>query len=412
MGGRGSLQRRARPLAPAVRRRAPAAQRDRRAAHRACAAARDRRHRDPHEEDAGLQHALPAGLRPRRYRDAERRRECAAQRRDLAPGDRPRGVRGARVGVAARVRRQDPEPVPPHGRIARLPADAIHDGRRLHPRGDAVLRPSLPPRLDLPRQPDHQLVPAPRDVPVGSRAGAPGRGRHAHDDPVSARGRRRVHRDRDCAAGDDSRGRRRGRASGRRALSPSDRPRGDRAVGRAPRPGDRRRAGRARVRHRRAEDHAGARPDRLRDRTRSRAAGAELHRPGRPRHGRRARGALAEGGRRTHRGLGQGTRPARAARALPAQRRRLRALQDPHRAADLAAVVVRDGRDQAACARRPAGAPDRLPPREPAPLRDRLAGECARLEHLAADLVGASDPGVVLPRRPSDRRRVRAGGLR
>ena len=76
-----------------------------------------------HEADAGLQHALPARLRPRRHLDAERGREAArccegTSRQELG---RER-VRGARLGVAARVRRQDPRPVPADGRVARLPA--------------------------------------------------------------------------------------------------------------------------------------------------------------------------------------------------------------------------------------------------------------------------------------------------
>ena len=87
---------------------------------------------------------------------------------------------------------------------------------------------------------------------------------------------------------------------------------------------------------------------------------------------------------------------------------RLRALRVAHRAADLAAVVVLDGGDQAAGARGAARAQRRLPPGEPAPLRDRLARERARLEHLAADLVGPSDPRVVLPGRPHHRRRRRS----
>ena len=61
----------------------------------------------------------------------------------VAPGSRPRGVRGARLGVAARVRRQDHDPVPAHRRVDGLPARALHDGRRLRPRGDALLRPPL-----------------------------------------------------------------------------------------------------------------------------------------------------------------------------------------------------------------------------------------------------------------------------
>ena len=69
----------------------------------------------------------------------------------------------------------------------------------------------------------------------------------------------------------------------------------------------------------------------------------------------------------------------------------------------LAAVVVLDGRDQAAPARGAAQRRDPLPPGEPAPLRDRLARERAGLVHLAPDLVGPPDPGVVLPGRPRDR---------
>ena len=240
-----ALQRRARSDADAVRRLPPAAQRDRPPAHRPRAQPLRRRLAHPLEADAGLQHALPARLRPCRHLDPERGRACADRRGHVAPGDRPRRVRGARLGLAARVRRQDPRRLPPHRRVARLPPLAVHDGRRLHPRGDAVLRAPLPARLDLPREPHHQLVPVPRDVALRPRARARGRRRHALDDPLSAGGRRRLHPDRDRASRDDPR-RRRGRgASRRRAVQASDRPRGDRAVDREPRAGDRRRARRA-----------------------------------------------------------------------------------------------------------------------------------------------------------------------
>ena len=167
-----------------------------------------------------------------------------------------------------------------------------------------------------------------------------------------------------------------------------------------------------RLRHRRAEDHARPRPDRLPDRPRPRPARAELHRPRRPRHRRRARGADAEGGRGEDPRLVQGARPPREARALPPQRRVLRALPLAHRAADLAAVVVLDGGDQAAAARGAACARGALPPGEPAPLRDRLARERAGLVHLAADLVGPSAAGLVLPGRPHHRRGDRAERVR
>ena len=46
----------------------------------------------------------------------------------------------------------------------------VHDGRRVHPRGHALLRAPLRPRLDLPGEPDHQLVPVPPDVALRPRA--------------------------------------------------------------------------------------------------------------------------------------------------------------------------------------------------------------------------------------------------
>ena len=83
----------------------------------------------------------------------------------------------------------------------------------LRPRRDALLRAPVPQGLDLPREPDHQLVPVPRDVALGSRGRARRGRRRAHVRPLSVRGRRRAHHDRDRAAGDDPRRRRRRRAS-------------------------------------------------------------------------------------------------------------------------------------------------------------------------------------------------------
>ena len=60
--------------------------------------------------------------------------------------------------------------------------------------------------------------------------------------------------------------------------------------------------------------------------------------------GRRSRRADAGGGGRAHRRLGKGARAAREAGELSPFRRALRALRVAHRAADLAAVVVLDGR--------------------------------------------------------------------
>ena len=218
MGGGGSLQRRPGSDARELRDRAPAAERDRRPAPRPRAPALARRHDRAHAPDAGLQRPLPARLRPRGHLDAERGREAPRDRGEDAAGPRPRGVRGARLGVAARVRRQDHVPVPADRRLARLPPRALHDGRRVRPRRDALLRAPVPQGLDLPREPDHQLVPVPRDVALRSRGRARRGRRRAHLRPLSVRGRRRAHHDRDRAAGDDPRRRRGRRASGRRAL--------------------------------------------------------------------------------------------------------------------------------------------------------------------------------------------------
>ena len=53
-----------------------------------------------------------------------------------------------------------------------------------------------------------------------------------------------------------------------------------------------------------------------------------------------------------------------------------------------------------------------LPPALAAPLRDRLARERARLEHLAPALVGPPAAGLGVPERPPDRRGDRARGVR
>src|SRR5215217_7094374 len=91
---------------------------------------------------------------------------------DHAARPRTRRLRGARLGVVARVRRQDHVPVPPHRRPARLPPRALHDGRGVRARGHALLRPPLPQGVDLPREPDHQLVPVPPHVALRPRADA------------------------------------------------------------------------------------------------------------------------------------------------------------------------------------------------------------------------------------------------
>ena len=58
------------------------------------------------------------------------------------------------------------------------------------------------------------------------------------------------------------------------------------------------------------------------------------------------------------------------------------------------------------------GAARPLPPREPAPLRDRVARARARLVRLAAALVGPPDPDLDVPGRPPDLRLAAARRLR
>ena len=226
--------------------------------------------------------------------------------------------------------------------------------------------------------------------------------------------RLRAHRDRDRPPGDDP-GRRRGRgAPGGRAVPRSRGQAGGRPVRRAQRADHRRRAGRARLRHRCAQDHPRPRSEGFRDRPRPRPGGADGDRAGwaheRPRA--RARGPHPEGRRDADPRLVPRARPAREPRALPAQRRALRALREPHRAAHLASVVVLDGRAEAARATGAARAPRPLPPRVPAPVRDRLARERARLVYLPPALVGASAPVVGVPGRSRHRGGDRARRVR
>ena len=165
-----------------------------------------------------LRHALAAGLRPRRHRDPERRREAAREGGDVAEGARPRGVRRARLAPPRGDRPHDHGPVPQPRRLARLQPRALHDGRRLRRGGDALLRPPLGPRLDLPGRADRQLVPVPRDGDLRPRGRARRHGRHAHVRALPVRRRLGSDHDRDRAPGDDPRRRRRRRPPRRRAL--------------------------------------------------------------------------------------------------------------------------------------------------------------------------------------------------
>ena len=87
-------------------------------------------------------------FRPRRHLDPERGREAPRAGGNDSPGPRSRGLRGAGLGMATRVRRQDHAPVPADRRVDGLPARALHHGRRLRARRDALLRAPVRQRLD------------------------------------------------------------------------------------------------------------------------------------------------------------------------------------------------------------------------------------------------------------------------
>ena len=80
-------------------------------------------------------------------------------------------------------------------------------------------------RVDLPCEPDRELVPVPPDGDLRPRGRPRREGRHAVHDPLPVRGRRRARGrlDRDRTSGDDPRRRRRCGASGRPALQRRDR---------------------------------------------------------------------------------------------------------------------------------------------------------------------------------------------
>ena len=170
LGGRGSLRGGSDPGRRDVRGHAPAAEHLRLADARPCAPALARRHARPLAPDARLQHALPARLRPCGDVHLGRGREGAGEGGEDPEGSRARGIRRVRRGLARALRRHDHDPVPPAGCVARLRAHQVHHGSRLLPRRHALVRPALRQGLDLPRQPDRQLVPALRDGTVRPRA--------------------------------------------------------------------------------------------------------------------------------------------------------------------------------------------------------------------------------------------------
>ena len=155
----------------------------------------------------GFNVLVPARLRPRRDLDAGRGREAAR-----AGGHRPRQELG-REAFEARVwewlREYGGKIIDQFRRSARRSTTGASASRWTTATCARSCASSCTctTRAGCTAQPDHQLVPVPRDVALGPRARARGRRRHAHDDPLPVRGRLR-HRSRS-------------RPSGRRRSSPT-----------------------------------------------------------------------------------------------------------------------------------------------------------------------------------------------
>ena len=187
-----------------------AAERDRRAAH----GPRPQRHHAGHRSRAcgGCRAETPSGRLdgPRRDRDPDGRGEAARLRGHVAGRARSRAVRAPGLGVEGALRLTHRRAVQAAGRVVRLRARALHDGRRLRARGLQGLQGALRQGLHLPRQlhgelgswfPERDLRPrgrAPRGRGHALLRRLPARigGRPRHDRHSAARDDARRHRDR------------------------------------------------------------------------------------------------------------------------------------------------------------------------------------------------------------------------
>ena len=356
-----------------------------------------------------------AGHGPRRHRDAERGRARDPQeRRQAAPRHRPRGphrsdlemearstATGSWISCARWAHRAT-------GSATRFTLD---DG--LSQGGARVLRAALRRGADLPRQVHRQLVPALPHRARGRRGRS--RRREGHTSGTSgirwptASGNVVVATTRpetmlgDTAVAVNPKDERYTHLVGKMVRLPGDHP---------PDPDHRRRLRGRLLWHRVRQGHPGARPERLPDR---RAAQPPAHqRDERRRHDERrggcgVRGAQkprlpreAGGGLERRRAPGEGRgAPARGGALLPLPRHDRAVALGPVVRADAPAGRGRDPRHRGGQGRLSPGALDAVLP--------AVAGERARLVHLPADLVGAPDSRLVLPRcvRQSDSPSVR-----
>ena len=383
----------------AVRDHPAAAERDGHPAYGALPRQLDPGHPHPLLPHARPQRSLGAGNRPREHRDGAGRQPPDARRRHRQARGRPRRVPRARLDLEGTDARPHHRPDAPARVLARLVARGVHDGRGAQPRRHPRLRRSAPQGPHLPRPLPRELVSALPDGDQRRRGRVQGARRLHVAHPVPAGRRRRVRDRGDDPPGDHVR-RCRGRGeSGRpRAQAPhrspgasaADRPR-DPHRGRPPR--------RSREGHRLRQDHARARPQRLSRRQASRSAADHLHGrarrheragrgPGRARprrgpraHGRRAGGRGSAGQDREARPPGGPSRPLRHRdRAVPEQ-----------------AVVPADGGPGGAGGEGRRGRCGHAVPRALDRRLPQLDAQHPRLVHQPPALVGAPDPGLVLP---------------
>ena len=299
--------------------------------------------------------AVAAGRGPCRHRHANGGRTHAHGAAGAGPPRLgPQGVRRARLGVEGRIGRRDRGPAQAPRRLLRLEPRAVHPRRRPVARGRQGVRSALSrgarlqgqaPRQLGPQVPDRDLGPrgrAGRDeglvqmVARGRRAARRGGARQGPGQKpqrpplllrVSGGGRggrrnRRTSDRRHHAAGDDA-GRHGGcGASGRPALSASDRQACSTAAGRPPDRDCRGRIFRSGKGRRRGQDHAGARLQRFRSRQAARGRGRASDQ-----YPRCAGASDAQGQCRLLRGAGerQRSRPADRRGRWPGPLRRARA---------------------------------------------------------------------------------------
>ena len=127
----------------AVDDRHAAAQRHRLAPHRPCARQHAAGHPDPPRAAAGQGRALGGRHRPCRHRHPDGGRTQPRQ-----PGHQAHRLSAARrscasLGMEGAVGRLDHPPAPASGRLVRLGARALHDGRGLQPRRHPRVRRAL-----------------------------------------------------------------------------------------------------------------------------------------------------------------------------------------------------------------------------------------------------------------------------